>query len=491
MSSKEWTFGQRMAGGFTAAAVILGVVALFGHRSSAKLIENERLLQHSQAVREEAVGLLSALKDAETGQRGYTITGNEAFLEPYTRAMPGIEKAFESLRLLTLDDPEQQQHLAQLHPLMVAKVNDVKRVVELRRTSGFEAARQLVATSHGKELMDQLRASLELIDQNEAGLQRSRFAQSKADVHVAQVVMLWGGLIGIIFIILLGVYISRNLSREISKAVGHIQGSSAALQSAAHQQATGSREQATSMSEISSTINEMLATSRQIAESAKRVALISLETSQSAAKGEQTVVRASDSVVSIRKQVDLIVGHMLDLGKKSQQIGGILEIVNELSDQTNILSINASVEAAGAGEAGRRFAVVADEIRKLADRVGASTKEIRGLVEEMRSAVNTTVMSTEGGAKAAEAGTKQLSELSVSFQGILGQVTTSSEAAREIELSTKQQAIAVEQVTIAITGMSQASRSTETSASLTLKTAVELSQLSKDLARLVQTEVRT
>ena len=70
---------------------------------------------------------------------------------------------------------------------------------------------------------------------------------------------------------------------------------------------------------------------------------------------------------------------MLDLGRKSQQIGGVLEIINELSEQTNILSINASIEAAGAGENGKRFAVVADEIRKLAERVGGSTKEIRGL----------------------------------------------------------------------------------------------------------------
>jgi methyl-accepting chemotaxis protein len=109
-------------------------------------------------------------------------------------------------------------------------------------------------------------------------------------------------------------------------------------------------------------------------------------------------------VSGIRRQVDLIVTHMLDLGKKSQQIGGILEIINELAEQTNILAINATIEASGAGDAGKRFAVVADEIRKLADRVGGSTKEIRVLIEEIRSAVNTTVMATEGGSKAVDLG---------------------------------------------------------------------------------------
>ncbi len=81
-------------------------------------------------------------------------------------------------------------------------------------------------------------------------------------------------------------------------------------------------------------------------------------------------------MVGIKKQVDLIVTHMLDLGRKSQQIGGVVDIINELADQTNILAINATIEAAGAGDNGRRFAVVADEIRKLADRVGGSTKDI-------------------------------------------------------------------------------------------------------------------
>ena len=90
---------------------------------------------------------------------------------------------------------------------------------------------------------------------------------------------------------------------------------------------------------------------------------------------------------------------MLELGKKSQQIGSILEIIDELAEQTNILAINATIEAAGAGDSGRRFSVVADEIRKLADRVASSTKEIRTLIDEIRSAVNTTVMATESGSK--------------------------------------------------------------------------------------------
>src|SRR6266511_2923641 len=186
-----------------------------------------------------------------------------------------------------------------------------------------------------------------------------------------------------------------------------VESSSSELKAVAGQQATGAKEQSTAMTEITTTITELLATSRQISESAQRVSAIASDTAAAARTGDEAVERSQEAVGGIRRQVELVVTHMLDLGKKSQQIGGVVEIINELAEQTNILAINATIEAAGAGEHGRRFAVVAEEIRKLADRVAGSTKDVRALVEEVRAAVNTTVMATEGGSKAVEAGARQ------------------------------------------------------------------------------------
>ncbi|MCZ7646026.1 MAG: methyl-accepting chemotaxis protein [Planctomycetota bacterium] len=144
------------------------------------------------------------------------------------------------------------------------------------------------------------------------------------------------------------------------------------------------------------------------------------------------------------------------------------------------------MEAAGAGEAGKRFGVVADEIRKLADRVAGSTKEIRTLIEEIRAAVNTTVMATEGGSKAVDAGLAQFNEVAASFKRIGDQVGTTTEAAQEIELSTKQQSTAVEQVNLAISNAAQATKEMEASAVQTLQTAGQLTSLARDLTRLIQ-----
>src|SRR5262249_40102674 len=173
-----------------------------------------------------------------------------------------------------------------------------------------------------------------------------------------------------------------------------------------------------------------------------------------------------------------------------QQVGVVLDIVAELAEQTNILAINATIEAAGAGETGKRFAVVADEIRKLADRVAGSTKEIRPPVDDVRGAVHATVMTTETRAQAVDAGSRQFTAVATAFEQIASRVTTTTDAAKEIELSTKQQASAVEQVTLAITSVAQASKESEVSTDQTLQTASELATLWRDLLRLVQPRVQ-
>ena len=482
----NWTFGRKLALGFALAALTLVAIGISGYRSTTHLIENEQWVTHTHEVRTKLADLISFLKDAETGQRGFVITGDEKFLEPYRTALPEITKTFADVRNLTADNDGQQQRLMSLQPLVDAKLAETEHVIEARRNAGLEPAQKLVATGEGKLLMDQVRRLVATMDDDEAGLLKRRNAEAETSSENTKMVILWGSLLGVGLVAFAGTFIARSLAAQVGAAVHHIQSSSAELQTASNQQATGAKEQASAMNEISTTISELLATSRQIAESARRVAEVAEQTAKAARLGDSTVERGHESITGIRRQVDVIVHHMLDLGKKSQQIGSVLDIVSELAEQTNILAINASIEAAGAGESGRRFGVVADEIRKLADRVGGSTKEIRSLIDDVRSAVNTTVMTTESGSKAVEIGADQFGRVAAALGQISSQVATTTEAAKEIELSTKQQASAVEQVNVAITNVSQATKETEVSTGQTLRTAAELSHLSRELLRIVQ-----
>jgi methyl-accepting chemotaxis protein len=483
---KNWTVGRRLVVGFTLSALTLMLVAVVSYRNAYLLIENDDLLAHSQLVRSQLADLLSEMKDAETGQRGFVITGDEGYLEPYKTALTSIKGTFGDVRKLIADYPDQQRRMAAMAPLIDTKLGELKDTIELRRTQGFEAAAKAIQTNLGKTHMDQIRALVGEADQEVRDLLKKRSQEARASADTTMAIILWGGLLGTATVCAIGWLITRTLSQQIGSAVGQVRSSSTELQAVANQQASGAKEQATAMTEISTTISELLATSRQIAESAQRVAQNAEQTAGAARSGHGTVDMTHESITGIRRQVDLIVSHMLELGKKSQEIGAVLDIVSELAEQTNILAINATIEAAGAGDAGKRFAVVAEEIRNLADRVGGSTKEVRTLIDDVRSAVNTTVMATETGSKAVDAGSRQFGDLASAFKDIANLVTTTTEAAREIELSTKQQSTAVEQVNVAIGNVTQASMETQTSAGQTLQTVSQMAALSKDLLRIIQ-----
>ncbi len=478
------TFGRKIALGFAVSVVALVIIAVAGYRSARALIANDERVAHSQQVRRQIAETVAQLTNAETGQRGYVITAKDEFLEPYNSGTVAAKTDVEGLRKLTDDNPSQQARIERMAPLIDKKLSEMAHVIDVRH-GGFEAAAAIVAAGEGKHTMDEIRAVLGEMDREELALLDSRKRDAESSTELATNVILWGSVAAIVLTILVGWLITSSLTKQVGTAVRHIQSASTELQSAANQQASGSREQSTAMTEIATTISELLATSRQIAESAQRVSQIASQTSSSARTGEATVTRGAEAISAVRRQVDAIVTHMLELGKKSQQVGSVLDIVAELAEQTNILAINATIEAAGAGEVGRRFGVVADEIRKLADRVTGSTKEIRGMVEDVRGAVNATVMATEAGSKAVDASGTQVLEMAGAFRQISGLVGTTSDAGREIELSTKQQATAVEQVNVAITNVAQATRETEASAAQTLQTASQLTTLSSDLTRIV------
>jgi len=481
-----WTFGRKIAAGFTLAFLLLVVIGAVAYRSITSLAKTNQWVTHTYVVLDHITEVLSLLKDAETGQRGYIIAGDETYLEPYRGAIDRLPKVVKELGELTADNANQQRRLDEAKPVIAERLALLKRMIEVRREAGLEVAAKDIRTGEGKRLMDDLRRIMDQMDHEERDLLRQRADEVAAAASVAKSTIVFGTVFCLLFVTAAGFLITRSLSGQIGAAVRHVQSSSAELQSAANQQASGAKESSTAMTEITTTISELLATSRQIAESAQRVAHVAEETSSAARAGDQTVQKTHESVSGIKRQVDLIVTHMLDLGKKSQQIGGILEIINELAEQTNILAINATIEASGAGDAGKRFGVVADEIRKLADRVGGSTKEIRLLIEEIRAAVNTTVMATEGGSKAVDLGALQFAEVTAALRQITELLGTTTEAAREIELSTKQQATAVAQVNAAVSDIAKASKETEVSANQTLQTAGQLAGLSRELTRLIQ-----
>jgi methyl-accepting chemotaxis protein len=486
--SRNLTFGLKTGLGFAATVAItlvIGIVAVYGLRSV--VASKDRVIEVSAQLLVGAERLRSAAEQKRAAARAYVMTSQGNYLEEIRQARGEFEDAMGRLQQAVYTEEGKRQ----LDAVQRAEADHqaaLERLISLRGTS---ATLETIARAFDEQVSPKRQVLSDAVDQFVERQRRlleeeRRDSTSTASLAINLVIAMAAG--AILLSSAMAFFLTRSLGRQIGTAVGQVQSSSSELQAAANQQATGAKEQASAMSEISTTISELLATSRQIAESAQHVARIAEEAAGAAHKGEGTVERTHESISGIRRQVDLVVSHMLDLGRKSQQIGAVVEIVSELAEQTNILAVNATIEAAGAGEAGKRFAIVADEIRKLADRVAGSAKEIRGLIEDVRSAVNTTVMATETGSKVVDGGSKQFMEVTTVFKQIASLLTTTTQAAREIELSTKQQATAVEQVNVAISNVAQATKETEASSSQTFQTASALTGLSRKLLRLIQSE---
>ncbi|MEV4350881.1 methyl-accepting chemotaxis protein [Actinoplanes sp. NPDC049596] len=482
------TFGTKLAAGFGLTLALTLLMSLTSVAALRYVLHTKDAVIESARVNLVGAESLSALMESRIGDyRGYLLTGTDEYLNATNTDRAKFLAQLDSLRG-TIENPTSKELLEQIsaaeatHAGIVsglmaqrAKINDLRSVAQLTGSDQVKTARLAVQ-----------KAIADLITQVQATV------NAKSDDSSTRA--MWA----MTFIIVIGVFLiacaagvawklSRDLKREVGAAVGHIQSSSAQLEAAAAQQAAGGRDQASAMSEITTTISELLITSRQISESAQRVSKVAEETAEAARTGDATIDQTRASIAAIRTQVDQIVQHMLALGEKSQQIGGVVDLVSELAEQTNILAINATIEASGAGEWGRRFAVVAEEIRKLADRTAASAKEIRALIDDVRGAVNTTVMATEIGAKAVDSGSRQFDDATSSFRRIVGLVSTTSDATREIELSTKQQTTAVEQVNVAASDTARVTRETEASAVQTKQTAAHLTTLSSELLDLVGT----
>jgi methyl-accepting chemotaxis protein len=486
----DWTFGKKIGAAFALTvglSLIVGIVAIYALRDVVESKDRIISVTAQNVADAQRLGVSSARKSSSI--RGFLLSKQERQLQLIRERRQLFLDVLPRMRARA-PEPEALRMLGEAERLEAAHETSAQRLIALRRT---DLPLEQILKIFDEDVQPKLDALARTLDSfTERAEQRLAVEKEATNARASFAVALIATVYGLVMLLSIGASIALTgaLGRQIGTAVGHVQSSSAELQSAANQQATASKEQATAMSEITTTITELLVTSRQIAESAQRVAQIAGQTAGSAGSAETVVDRAHDSIVAIRRQVDLIVGHMLELGRKSQQIGSVLDIVAELAEQTNILAINATIESAGAGDAGKRFGVVADEIRKLADRVAGSTKEIRALIEDVRSSVNTTVMTTETGSKAVDTGTKQFSDVTAALKQIAGMVATTTEAAKEIELSTKQQSTAVEQVNVAITNVAQATKETEASAGQILQTAGQLNGLSSDLLRLVRPQAQ-
>lgn len=204
------------------------------------------------------------------------------------------------------------------------------------------------------------------------------------------------------------------------------------LRQATQQIAAGAQDQARMVQGASTTVDRMATTLSRMADEAAAVSEASREASETARSGFEVVQRTVEGMARVRQTVLEAAGLIEELGIHSEQVGSILQVITDISDQTNLLALNAAIEAARAGEQGRGFAVVADEVRKLAERSARSAKEIAELVEGIRQGTRRAVVSMEVGTRDVEQGTELAGAAGQSLSSILEHVQQAAEAVEGI-----------------------------------------------------------
>jgi methyl-accepting chemotaxis protein len=278
------------------------------------------------------------------------------------------------------------------------------------------------------------------------------------------------------------VYLIRQ-TQESSRLLAQ---SSADILSATEQQASGAAEQAASISETTATMEELAATYRQIADNADSVVKMAEATMGSAESGQQAVANTMQALDQIKARAQSSANKILALGERSQQIGQVLSIINNIADQTKILALNAAIEAARAGEAGKGFSVVAIEIRKLAESVVDSTGEISTIMTEIQKAANDLVISTEQELKQVTEGVELGAVTSDSLDQILDMIEQTTASAKEISVATQQQRTATEQVVKAMKEVAQVAQQTAVGSKQVANSAEGLAGIARDSAQVGQ-----
>jgi len=530
----RWTIGTKIGAGFTLALALFAIIGITSYFSLNRAIEADKWQKHTYEVTDTIAEAFSALQDMETGQRGFVITGDDHFLEPYNNAKNRIEPSIEELRKLTADNQAQQQRILMLRAKVDDRLNQMAAAIGLRKEKGFESARQFVATAGGKNTMDEIRVIFGEMKAEENSLLQLRSERANDSALFAKNLIVWGMLLAIILLALTGFITGSNIARplavlsamasritagdlsinispderadeigaltrafrqmtenfrssitSITEGVALLASSASEIMATTTQVAAGAAENVVAINETTTTVEEVRQAAQLSSQKAKGVSESSQKLANISQTGQKAVEETTSEINSIRIQMEAIAKTIVSLSEQSQNIGGIIASVTDIADQSNLLAVNAGIEAAKAGEQGRGFAVVAQEIKSLAEQSKQATIEVRRILNEVQKSTNMAVMATEQGSKAVEAGLKQALQAGDVIKALSEATSQAVQAAMQIVASSSQQVVGMDQIGKAMGNINQATAENSLSVKQTETAARNINELGQKLKQLV------
>ncbi|MDI6725570.1 MAG: methyl-accepting chemotaxis protein [Smithellaceae bacterium] len=277
----------------------------------------------------------------------------------------------------------------------------------------------------------------------------------------------------------------KSVLTEVKSAAHTLASASEELSASSEQMSRGVAEQSGRASQIATSSSEMSQTVMDIAKNASSISSAAADTAKTARDGGEVVRGSVDEVKAIADTVKDSAQMVSSLGKRSKQIGEIASVISDIADQTNLLALNAAIEAARAGEQGRGFAVVADEVRKLAERTAKATSEIGGMIKAIQDEVQSTTVSMNKGTERVKVGVEYSTKAGEALNKIVKSVEGLQSMVQQIASATEEMSTVSEEISGDIETIATVSKETSSSSEQIARSSSDLARLAIKLSDIV------
>lgn len=535
----NFSISKKLYTGFGLVLIIIAVLVLSALRGFDQVSSSVKRNIHSYDVLNSSHTILNSLVDIETAMRGFALTGQDSFLEPMLKGEEAFANSVAQVKKATQDNPEQQARLDRLQAVYQQWLQqDMQSAITLRREINADRAPlttliSQISSGQAKAKMDAMRAVISEFQDSEKALQEERSTLMDDSKATAFTILVVGGLAAAILAILIATLLAKTITGRLSQAVTlarniadgrldnkievagndevstlqqafqamqdrlramireigisaeQLVGAADNISTASLQLSTSVQEQSHSASSMAATVEELTVSINHVSDNAVEAHAQSSESGRQSSEGGSVIQETLERMNLIAQTVEASASQISDLDNHAEQISSIVSVIKSIADQTNLLALNAAIEAARAGEQGRGFAVVADEVRLLAQRTGNSTQEITEMVKRIQLGTRDAVQQMEVGVTQVKGGVDMAQRAGDAIVGIRQSSGDVVRMVDQISLALREQTAASQDVARNVERIAQMSQQNSQAVEQTTETAGTLQQLAQGLHRQV------